>query len=72
MHLTVALCDYWLNGYIKGNLIDQANEKCLIRMVSKVVKNVPEEEYKKAFNKLSERIKFCINNYGDYFEHLIK
>ena len=27
------------------NLIDQANEKCLARVVSKVVKNIPEEEF---------------------------
>ena len=45
MHLTVALGGYWLNGYIKGNLIDEANEKYLVRVVSKVVKNIPEEEF---------------------------
>ena len=42
-------CDYWLNDYIKRNLIDQPNEKSLARAVSKVVKNIPEEEYKKNF-----------------------
>ena len=43
-YLTVAPCDYWLNDYIKCNLIDQANEKSSVRVVSKVVKNIPEEE----------------------------
>ena len=43
----LAPCDYWLNDYIKRNLIDQPNEKSLARAVSKVVKNIPEEEYKK-------------------------
>jgi histone-lysine N-methyltransferase SETMAR len=68
----LAPCDYWLNDYIKRNLIDQPNEKSLARAVSKVVKNIPEEEYKKTFDKLLERMELCINNHGDYFEHLIK
>ena len=38
-------CDYWLNDYIKHNLIDEANEKCLARVVSKMVENIPEEEF---------------------------
>ena len=42
----LAPCDYWLNDYIKHNLIDQPNEKSLARVVSNVVKNIPEEEYK--------------------------
>ena len=39
----LALCDYWLNDYIKRNLIDQTNEKCLARAVSKMVQNISEE-----------------------------
>ncbi|CAF4847578.1 unnamed protein product [Rotaria sp. Silwood1] len=68
----LAPCDYWLNDYIKCNLSDQPNEKSLARAVFKVVKNIPEEEYKKTFDKLLERMELCINNHGDYFEHLIK
>ena len=68
----LAPCDYWLNDYIKRNLTDQTNEKSLARAVSKVVKNIPEEEFKKTFDKLLERMELCINNHGDYFEHLIK
>ncbi len=40
-----APCDYWLNDYIKRNLTDQATEKSLAHVVSKVVKNIPEEEF---------------------------
>ena len=43
----VAPCDYWLNDYIKCKLTDQPNEKSLTRAVSNVVKNIPEEEFKK-------------------------
>ena len=68
----VASGDYWLNGYMKHNLIDRPNEKSLARAVSKVVKNIPEQEYRKTFGKLLGRIELCINNRGDYFEHLIK
>ncbi|CAF3885412.1 unnamed protein product [Rotaria sp. Silwood1] len=45
----LAPCDYWLNDCIKHNLTDQLNEKSSARAVSKVVKNIPEEEYKKNF-----------------------
>jgi hypothetical protein len=68
----LAPCDYWLNDYIKCRLIDQEDGRSLARAVSKVVKNIPEEEFKKTFEKLLERMELCINNHGDYFEHLIK
>ena len=64
--------DYWLNDYIKQNLTDQPNEKSLTRAVSNLIKNIPEEEFKKTFDKLLERMEVCINNHDDYFEHLIK
>ena len=68
----VALHDYWLNDYMKHNLIDRPNEKSLAHAVSKVVKNIPEEEYRKTCEKLLGWMELCINNRGDYFEHLIK
>jgi hypothetical protein len=71
-HPHLAPCDYWLNDYMMCNLTDQPDEKSLARAVSKVFKNIPKEEFKKTFDKLLERMKLCINNHGDYFEHLIK
>jgi histone-lysine N-methyltransferase SETMAR len=68
----LAPCDYWLNDYIKCRLIDQEDGKSLAHAVCKMVKNIPEEEFKKTFEKLLERMELCINNHGDYFEHLIK
>ena len=68
----LAPCDYWLNDYIKNRLTDQPDEKSLARAVSKIVKNISEEEFKKTFDKLLERMELCINNHGDYFEHLMK
>ncbi len=68
----LAPCDFWLNDYIKNRLTDQENEESLAQVVSRIVKNIPEEEFKKTFNKLLERMELCINNNGDYFEHLIK
>ena len=41
--LDFAPFDYWLNDYMKCNLIDEGNEKCLAHAVSKVAKNIPEE-----------------------------
>ena len=67
----LAPCDYWLNDYIKRNLTDQPNEKSLTRAVSKILKNIPKKEFKKTFDKLLERMELCVNNHGDYFEHLM-
>ena len=65
-------CDFWLNDYIKNNLSDQPNQESLVQAVCKVVHTIPETEFRKTFDKLLERMKLCINNNGDYFEHLIK
>jgi hypothetical protein len=37
------------SDYIKRNLTDQTNEKSLARAITKIVKNIPEEEFKKNF-----------------------
>ena len=68
----LASCDYWLNDYIKRKLTDQPNEKSLAYAVSKMVKNIPEEGFKKIFDKLLESMECCINNHGNYFEYLVK
>jgi len=65
-------CDYWLNDYIKRNLTDQKDEKCLIKEVTRIVEEIPKEEYRKTFEMLLVRMELCINNHGDYFEHLMK
>jgi len=68
----LAPCDFWLNDYIKRNLKDHTNEDSLFKAVSKIVENIPEKEYKKTFDKLLERMQLCIDNKGEYFEHLLK
>lgn len=65
-------CDFWLFDYIKKNLPDQTSKDNLFKEVSKVVVNIPEKEYKKTFKKLLERMQLCIENKGEYFEHLVK
>ena len=51
---------------------DQPNEDSLAEAVYEVVHNIPGQELRKTFDKLLARMKLCINNNGDYFEHLIK
>jgi len=68
----LAPCDYWLNSYMKQQLHTYKDANSLHNAVSKVVFNIPTEEYRKTFNKMIERIRLCIKNNGDYFEHLIK
>ncbi len=68
----LAPCDFWLNDYIKNKLTDHTNEESLAQEVFTVMRNIPMNEFKKTFDKLSEMMELCIENNGDYFEHLIK
>jgi len=67
----LAPCDFWLNDYIKSRVQDQPDENSLFKAVTEVLNSIPEEEYRKTFKKLLERYQLCIENKGDYFEHLI-
>ena len=49
IHLPVAQCDYRIKDWMKPNLIDQINEKSSARTVSKVVKNIREEEFSRNY-----------------------
>ncbi len=68
----LALCDFWLFDLIKQNLSDQDGSKSLHRVVNKFMKSLKKEEYKKIFAKWIQRMQLCVNNQGDYFEHLMK
>ncbi len=63
--------DFWLNDYIKRHLEDQTDEDSLFKAVVKVLRSIPEKEYRKTFQKLLERMQRCIDNQGDYFEHMM-
>jgi [histone H3]-lysine36 N-dimethyltransferase SETMAR len=67
----LAPCDFWLFDLIKQNLDDQDNAESLYEAVVKFMKSLKKEEYKKTFDKWTERMKLCINNQREYFEHLL-
>jgi len=69
--LDLSPCDDWLNDYIKRNLTDQKDEKSLIKEVTRIVKEISKEKYRKTFEKLLDRMELCINDHGEYFEHLM-
>ena len=45
------------------------DEKSLLKAVTKIVNEIPKEEYRKTFEKLIDRMELCIKNKGEYFEH---
>jgi len=65
-------CDFWLFDLIKDNLPDQSDSQSLYDAVVNFMYSLSNEEYKKTFEKWMERMQLCIDNQGDYFEHLIK
>ncbi|CAF4770838.1 unnamed protein product [Rotaria socialis] len=68
----LAPCDFWLFDSIKQNLTDQRSSVSLHRAVTKVMFSINEDEYKKTFAKWIVRMKLCVYNHGNYFEHLMK
>ncbi|CAF4590887.1 unnamed protein product, partial [Didymodactylos carnosus] len=64
-------CDFCLFDLIKQNIGDQDDAESLHEAVTKFMKSLKKKEYKKTFDKWIERMHLCINNHGDYFEHLI-
>ena len=65
-------CDFWLFDLIKQNLNDQNDSQLLYGAVVSFMYSLSKEEYKKIFEKWVERMQMCIDNQGDYFEHLMK
>lgn len=68
----LAPCDFWLFDLIKRHLTDHKSTQSLLTQITKIIEDVPREEYKKTFDKWLERMQLCIDNKGHYFEHLIK
>ncbi len=67
----LAPCDFWLFDLLKRNLTSHTSRKELHGQITDVLEKIPEKEYLGALNKWLERMQLCINNKGEYFEHLI-
>ena len=65
-------CDFWLFDLIKQNLDIQDDFESLHCSIIKFMNSLNKEEYKKTFDKWIQRMQLCVNNEGDYFEHLMK
>jgi histone-lysine N-methyltransferase SETMAR len=65
-------CDFWLFDLIKQNLSDHDDSESLHEARTKFMKSLKKEEYKKTFEKWIQRMQLCVDNQGDYFEHLMK
>ena len=56
----LAPCDFWLFDFIKRNLESYEDEESLFSAVTAILRNIPEKEYRKAFEKWIERMELCI------------
>ena len=68
----LASCDFWFFDRIKSSLRDAISERSLQVQITKILSNIPKEEYQRAFQKWVDRMELCVKNKGEYFEHLIK
>ena len=67
----LAPSDFWLFDALKRQLTDHYDQNSLKNEITAILKNLPKEEFLKTFNKWLERMQHCIDNEGNYFEHLI-
>ena len=65
-------CDVWLFDLIKRNLNDHDDIQSLHDAINQFLYSLNKEEYRKTFDKWIERMQLCVDNYGHYFEHLMK
>ena len=68
----LAPSNFWLFGYLKRQLDSYSDSKSLQQAVTKAIRVISQDEYRKTFNKWIERVQLCIANKGEYFEHLMK
>ncbi len=68
----LAPCDFWLFDLIKQNIDDQNDAESLHDAITTFMYSLNREEYKKTFDKWLQRMQLCVDNDGDYFEHLMK
>ena len=64
--------EFWLFGYLKRQLDSYSDSKSLQQAVTKTIRVIPQDEYRKTSNKWIEQMQLCIANKGEYFEHLMK
>jgi histone-lysine N-methyltransferase SETMAR len=65
-------CDFWLFDLIELNLSDQIDSQSLHNAIAEFMYSLDKEEYRKTFDKWMERMQLCLDNQGDYSEHLMK
>lgn len=68
----LAPSDFWLFGHLKRQLTSYPDSKSLQQAVTKELRAIPKDEFRKTFQKWIERMKLCITNQGEYFEHLME
>ena len=68
----LAPCDFWLFDLIKQNFSNHDSSQSLHRAITKIIHSIHKKDYIKTLDKSLERMQLCINNQGNYFEHLMK
>ena len=67
----LAPSDFWLFNYLRRSLGTYPDVTSLGKAITKELNSIPIQEYQKTFQKWIQRMRFCIEHHGDYFEHLL-
>lgn len=68
----LAPCDFWLFPKLKLALRGQrfSSRQSLGRAVSQAIQDIPQNEWSACFQEWKRRLQLCVDNKGEYFEHL--
>jgi hypothetical protein len=67
----LASCDFRLFSLVKSQLVTHLDVKRLKKKITEMLFSIDKKEYAKTYIR-NGLMQHCINNNGDYFEHLIK
>ena len=64
------LSDFWFFEYIKQRLDDHPNPGSMESQIVEIVETIPHQVYIKTFKPRLERMRQCVENKGNFIEHL--
>ena len=68
-HVAKSVITYLESQKFKQRLDDHLKAESLASQIIEIVETTPHQEYIKTFYKWLERMRLCVENKGDFFEH---
>ncbi|KAL4477949.1 hypothetical protein ABPG72_013357 [Tetrahymena utriculariae] len=67
----LAPADFWLFDFIKRKLKNHSTQESLFDDIENILNQITKRDWSRTFQKWQDRMNLCIQNKGEYFEHLL-